>query len=263
LSGQNYEERYLKDDTYITKGLGLHSDLGYSTYQIELKSSELSSAIDYDVLEYTLGLSYVYGEWMFGGYSKFLVDEVHSNMFISSSHRALNNRADITKRESVFYLNHTLLRQAQESLKVNLLYRQSTLKAGDTFLSFYHYWSYFEYETKGVALSLVYSNKLSKYGFWFVNGGVLYTEAQVKISEMVENRRQDVSIEDTQDAMGVKIAMGYSYNLSAHLTFNLRADGWRLDFHKLDVRSLVGDRLPLAGLKEQSITTYMGLSWRF
>jgi hypothetical protein len=160
LQAQNHEEKYLKDLSYIAKGLGVHTDLGYSTYQIEIDSSEMSSAIDYDVLEYTLGLSYVYGEWMFGGYGKFLVKEMNSNMFITSNHKALKNHATIHKRESSFYINRTLSRKNQKSWKLNLLYRESNLEAKDSFISFYHYNSYFDYQTKGVACSLVYSEKI-------------------------------------------------------------------------------------------------------
>jgi len=263
LNAQNYEKKYLKDRFHIAKGFGLHSDLGYSTYQIEVDSSELSSAIDYDVLEYSLGLSYVYGEWMFGGYGKFLVDEVHSNMFITSSHKGLNNRADIGKKESAFYINHTLLRSSQSTLKANLLYRQSSLEAEDSFVSFYHYKSYFSYQTKGVALSLVYSRGVSKKSLYFINGGLLYSQAKVEINEKIEKSMQDVLVNDKQEAIGVKMAMGYSYSLSNHLNFNLRADGWWLNFKRLEVTSLVGDTLPKASLQEQSFSSYAGFSWRF
>jgi hypothetical protein len=57
--------------------------------------------------------------------------------------------------------------------------------------------------------------------------------------------------------------MGYSYALSEHLIINLRTDGWWLKFNQLDVSSLVGDQLPKASLKEQSLTSYIGFSWRF
>ena len=263
LNAQNYEEKYLKDRFHIPKGLGFHTDLGYSNYQIEVDSSEMSLAIDYDVLEQTFGFSYVFGNWMFGGYGKFLIDEVHSNMFITSSQVALNNRAIINKRESAFYINYTLLQKEHSSWKLNLLYRKSRLDAKDSFLSFYHYNSYFNYKTTGVATSLVYSNRFTKRSFYFINMGMLYTQAKVSISQKIEDSLQDVLVNDKSDALGLKLAVGYSYNFSKHLIFNLRADGWWLDFNRLDVTSLVGDHLPKASLKEQSFTSYAGFSWRF
>ena len=263
LNAQNYENKYLKDRFHIAKGLGLHTDFGYSSYQIEVDSSELSSAIDYDVLEYSLGLSYVYGKWMWGIYGKFLVDEVQSNMVISSTQKALNNRATIHKRESAFYINRTLLQKEQRTLKLNLLYRQSSLEAEDIFVSFYHYNSHFNYTTKGVAFSLVYSDRINKRSFYFINLGMLYTKAKVEISESVESRLQDIYIDNRTDALGVKVAVGYSYTFSNSLIFNLRMDGWWLNFDRLKVESLVGDKLPKASLKEQSFTSYTGFSWRF
>ena len=262
LNAQNYENKYLKDRFHTVKGLGLHTDLGYSSYQIEVDSSEMALAIDYDVLEYTLGLSYVYGSWMMGIYGKFLVDEVESNMFVTSTHQPLNNHATINKRESAFYINYTLSQQEQRSWRLNLLYRHSSLEAEDSFVSFYNYRSYFNYDTEGVALSLVYSHQIGE-GFYFLNTGVLYTQAEVKISDTIEERLQDVFVDDRNSAVGFKVAMGYSYNLTENLIFNLRADAWWLRFHSLKVASLVGDQLPKAELKEESFTTYTGFSWRF
>ena len=263
LNAQNYEDKYLVNNLHIAKGLGVHTDLGYSTYQIEVDSSEMDAAMDYNVLEYTLGVSYVYGEWLIGGYGKFLLDEIGSNMFISSSYKALNNYASISKKEFVFYLNHTLLRTEQSSWKFNGMYRWSSLEAKDYFLSYYHYNNYFNYTTRGIAGSLVYNYSINKHNHYFINIGMLYTHAKVEIYQNIESQLQDIFVKDTTTALGLKVAMGYSYYFSKHLIFNIRVDTWRLNFKGLEVNSLVGDQLPNASLKEQSFSSYIGVSWRF
>jgi len=52
-----WETQSFKNKLDIPKGFGLHMDLAYSSYLIELHSSEVDSAIDYDVLEATIGAS--------------------------------------------------------------------------------------------------------------------------------------------------------------------------------------------------------------
>jgi hypothetical protein len=263
LNAQNYEEKYPKDKLHIPKGLGIHTDLAYSSYLVEVDSSEMNSAIDYSVLEATLGVSYVYGSWMWGMYGKFLVDEVNSNMYVVTTHKQLTNQAQIDKKEFALYTNYTLFQKEKRSLRLNVIYKESQLNAKDSYSSFNDYKSYFYYDTKGVALSVVYADKLSEEHSYFISSGVLHSRARVKISETVNSIEQDAFIDNGSSATGVKVTLGYSYTLSNHLIFTVRGDAWRLNFSKLKVHSQVGDSLPKATLKEQSFSTYTGITWRF
>jgi hypothetical protein len=263
VDAQNYEEQYLKDKSHTASGLGIHGDLAYGSYLVEVDSSEMNSAIDYSVIEATLGLSYVYGSWMWGVYGKFLVDEVYNNMYVVTTQKKLSNQAKIEKKEFALYTNYTLFRKEQTSWRLNLIYRESRLNAKDDYNSFNNYESFFYYQTKGLALSLVYATKFNKRDALFMSLGILHSRAEVKISERVNRLKQDAFIEDDSSATGVKVSFGYSHNFSNRLIFTLRSDAWWLNFSKLKVQSQVGDSLPRAKLKEQTISSYMGLTWRF
>jgi len=263
LNAQNNEERFFKDKNAHADGFGLHSDVGYSSYLIELDSSELNSAIDYDVLEFTLGSTYSYEQWMFGLYGKFLLKELNSNMFVVTTQQKLGDQANIDKEEFGLYANYTLSQKENDAWRVNFIYRYSSLEAKDRYKEFNVYQSTFDYETQGVALSLVYAQTLNDKSSWFAQAGLLYSRAKVQLSESVNTQLQDSFVDDTAHALGGKVSLGYSYALSNQLFLTLRTDAWRLNFGELNVGSRVGDTLPKAKLKEQSFSTYTGLSWRF
>jgi len=263
LNAQNNEERFFKDKNAHADGFGLHSDIAYSSYLIELDSSELNSAIDYDVLEFTLGSTYSYEQWMFGLYGKFLLKELNSNMFVVTTQQKLGDQANIDKEEFGVYANYTLIQKENDAWRVNFIYRYSSLEAKDSYKEFNVYQSVFDYKTQGVALSLVYSQTLNDKGSWFAQAGLLYSRAKVQLSESVNTQVQDSFVDDIAQALGGKVSLGYSYALSNQLFLTLRTDAWRLNFGELNVGSCVGDTLPKAKLKEQSFSTYTGLSWRF
>ena len=263
LNAQNFEDKFYRDSSFISKGFGIHNDLAYSSYLIEIDSSEIDAVIDYDLLEYTLGVSYVYGSFMSGMYMKLLVDEIQSNIYLSSTQKRLGDRSNIDKNEFSFYLNYHFLREEKSSWSLNLIYRESIFDAKDSYDSFHHYSSYFYYKSKGLALSFVYANAFLEKNSYFISAGVLYSQARVQVNESVDSIVQDAFIEENSHAMGLKVALGYNYNFSKNLIFNLRTDAWWLKFSKLNVNSKVGDTLPKARLKEESISSYLGFTWRF
>ena len=263
INAQNYEEKFYKDATDIPKGFGVHTDVGYSDYLVELHSSEVDSAIDYDVLEFTLGASYVYDKWLWGVYGKFLVDEFKSNMYVVTTQSPLDDKANISKDEFALYVNYRLKESANDVWKINLIYRYASLDATDSYVSFYNYASHFQYQTDGLALSLVYSQMLNERDSWFINSGLVYSRAKVEMSESINHNLQDSFVNDSTKAIGVKLSAGYNYKVTNKLFLNIRIDAWRHNFNKLSVTSRVGDSLPKAELKEQSFSTYTGLTWRF
>ncbi|SFV59988.1 hypothetical protein MNB_SV-12-1251 [hydrothermal vent metagenome] len=258
LSGENYEEKYLKDDTFHPSNIAIHTDLGYSSYLIELHSSEIDSAIDYDILEFTLGASYSYDDWMWGAYSKFVVDEVISNM--NTKGESLGDKANIDRDEFAIYTNYTLRESESDAWRVNGILRVSSLDASDSYISYHHYTSQFRYQTQDLAISLVYSQNPNRDSSWFANSGLLYSQAQVEMYEGVDNNLQDSFVDDSSFAIGVKLSMGYNYRILSNLFFTLRGDYWHSDFEKLEVESRVGDRLPKARLREQVYSVHTGVT---
>lgn len=263
LSAENYEEKFYKDATHKVKGWGIHTDVAYSSYLIELDSSEINAAIDYDVVEFTLGTSYTYEDYMFGVYTKVLLKELQSNMNVVTTQAPLDDHANIDKKEFAFYVSRTLKESENSSWRVNAIYRYASLDAIDSYRAFYDYASTFDYVTHAMALSLVYAQKLNEEASWFVNGGLLYSQATVKMSEKINTNFQDSFVDDKANALGLKFSLGYNCKLNEHLFLNVRSDVWKLNFGELQVASRVGDTLPKAKLREQSFSSYLGFTWRF
>ena len=263
LYSLNNEDKYLKNNLDIPSSFGIHSDLSYGFYMVDVDSSEINSAIDYSVFEATVGISYVYNSWMLGVYSKILLDEVSSNMYVVNRAKKLNNHAKIKKKESAFYINYILLEEEKNSWRINIIYRESKLNAKDLYHSFNQYESYFNYGTRGVASSLVYAHQLNKKSSYNLSLGVLHTQAKVKIKEVVNTFDQDAFIDTKSSATGLKIAFGYNYYFTKNIIFNIRNDSWWLNFSKLNVNSQVGDFLPKAKLREESLSSYFGVTWQF
>ena len=263
VHAENYELKYFKDKSHIAQGIGIHSDLGYSSYLIELHSSEIDSAIDYDVLEFTLGASYSYDKWLFAFYSKFLVNEIESNMYVLNSKKLLNNHAQIDKNEFAIYGNYTFYNTEVDRWNINLIYRYASLDAVDSYHSFLDYRSDFSYQTDGLALSLSYLKQLTQQDTLLLNGGVVYNQVKVHIVESVNGELQDSFVNDTGAAIGRKISIAYNRKMTNHLSLTVRFDGWKHKFNKLNVSSRVGDHLPSARLKEESYSSYAGFGWRF
>jgi len=263
LYAQNYEERFYKDKNHHPSNISIHTDLGFSSYMVELDSSELDSSIDYDILEFTLGVSYSYDNWMWGVYTKLLANEIQSNMNITTTGKNLNDHADIDKKEFALYTNYTLEQNDKYTWRVNGIYRYAILDAIDSYISYNQYSSLFKYETNGLALSLDYSYLYTDNSSWFINYGFVYTQAIVKASESIKNHLQDSFVDSSSNAFGQKISIGYNYQIRPHTFINFRVDFWKLDFDKLKVKSRVGDTLPKASLQEQSFSSYIGISYAF
>ena len=265
LEAVTQNERYWEEETLknIPKGLGLHTDLAYGSYLIEVHSSEMDSAIDYDVLEATLGVSYVYDKWLLGTSVKFVVDEVQSNMYVVTTQAPLNNHAKINKNEFALYMHYLFIENEKESWHLNTIYRYASLDASDAYHSFFDYVSSFQYQTDGLAVSLLYQRNIVDKGMLFLNTGLLYSKAKVLMSTSVDGQLQDSFIDDSTNALGIKFSMGYKYDYSKNLSLHLRTDAWKQKFDSLNVLSRVGDTLPSATLKEESYNTYFGVAWRF
>lgn len=262
-SNLNHENRFYKDKNHHPKGFGMHTDIGYSSYLIELDSSEINSVIDYNILELTLGFSYRYNNWMWGFYGKFLLDELESNMYLTTTQKRLDNNVKIEKNEFALYTNYSLAQYKQSQWSLNVIYRYSVLNAIDNYHSFNNYSSKFNYQTNGLALSLLYAQNLTDNSSYFINTGFLYSRAKVKVSEHINQNAQDSFVDTSTSAIGTKLNIGYNHQLSNSLFLNIRMDGWRLNFGKLPVSSHIGDSLPKAKLKEESYSTYGGITWRF
>lgn len=263
LNAQSYEDRFYRDKNHHPSKIGIHSDVGYSSYMVEFHSSELDSAISYDILEFTLGASYSYDTWMWGIFGKFMIDELQSNMDVVPTGERRNDHAKINKDEFALYTNYTLSQNQRDALRINALYRYAHLDARDSYLSYNSYESLFRYRTQGLALSLVYSQILTEYSSCFINFGLIYSMAEVEISESIGSKLQDSYVDDISSAIGIKFSAGYNHKVFPNLFLNIRTDVWQSNFGTLQVKSRVGDRLPRATLTEQSFTLSTGVTWHF
>ncbi len=242
--------------------LSVDMDLGYTSYVIDVTSTELNRAIDYDVLELRLGSSYSYGDWMWGVNAKVLLQEEQSNLQSKEASSIIKDSATIDRQELSLYGSYKL----NEEFRANLLYRYANLKSSDGYHDVVHYDTTFNYRTDGVALSLVYIPSFlrnEKQLLW-LSSGLVYSQAQVEIDEKVDERVGDVSINDSSNAVGFQLGMGYNYSMRQNLMLKLSADWYRFDFGKLDVMSKnLNGVLEKASLEEETYSVRLGVVYRF
>jgi len=242
--------------------LSLDADVGYTSYIIDVGSSELNRAIDYNVIELRLGGSYSYEDWIFGVNGKLLLDEQKSNLNSTSSSNNFDDIATIDRNEFSIFANYKL----SEEFRGNILYRYSKLQSNDSYVDFYNYDTTFNYQTNGVALSFVYipSFLRKENQLLWLSSGVAYSQASVEIYEDIDSKRDDVSIDETKNSFGFQLGMGYNYSFTDNLTLKISGDWYRFDFGELNVvSSNLGGVLEQASLDEETYSVRLGLSYRF
>jgi len=246
------------NDTYRA-GWNFSADIGYTSYLINVTSSELSRVIDYNVLEATLGSSYAYGNWMWGIDTKILVNEQRSKLnFKESKNNSIKDIASIDREEFSLFINYKL----SEEFRINFLYRYARLKAKDNYVAFKIYNTLFDYQTNGLASSLVYMPSIFN-GFAFSVGAV-YSKADIKILETINGLEDDVFINDKSSSVGLKLGVGYNYSLIDKMAFRIISDWYRFDFGKLDVYSQSQKRVfEKASLNEETYAIRMGITYQF
>lgn len=256
-----YENLYANKDRKnpedaTRSGFNMSTDIGYTTYLIDVTSSELSRAIDYNVLEATLGMSYAYANWMLGIDTKILVYEQNSNL--SSSSGVLNDSADINRDELSLFINYKI----NEEFALNAVYRYANLKSTDSYVDVKKYNTTFNYSTYGLASSVVYTPSL--FNGLFLSTGLVYSNAKVEIFEKVNNSQDDAFIDDGSSSLGIKLGGGYSYAVNEDLALKLSADWYKFDFGKLNVNSLSTNKiLEQASLNEETYSIRLGVSYGF
>ena len=256
------EGHLIDESEKYASSLSIDMDVGYTSYIIDVTSSELNRAIDYDVLELRLGSSYSYGNWMWGVNTKVLLREEQSNLQSKEASTIIKDSATIDRQELSLYGSYKL----NEEFRANLLYRYANLKSTDGYHDVVRYDTSFDYRTDGVALSLVYIPSFlrnEKQLLW-LSSGVVYSQAQVEIDEKVDERVGDVSIDDSSNAVGFQLGMGYNYSVRQNLMLKLSADWYRFDFGELDVMSRNLNRvLEKASLEEETYSVRLGVVYRF
>ena len=257
---ENADRVYKNEKALPSKSIGFNADLGYTNYQIDVFSTELDRAIDYDVLELSLGASLSYGKWLYGVNFKSLVNELKSNVRVSESGNLLNDYAQIEREELSFYAIYPL----NHEVNLNFVFRHAKLEASDEYLSFVDYHTNFTYRTDGLALALTFNRNFEKHHHLWLSTGIAYSQADVQIDEQVNGQFDDAYIDDKSKSMGLKIGAGYNYALSTNFTFKLSGDVYSFDFCDLEVRSRSqNSSLEKATLGEETYSLRAGFSYRF
>jgi len=261
LQAKEFTERLDKNpDSKLSDNLSASIDWGYTVYLIDVTSSELNRAIDYNVLEATLGLSYAWDWGSVGVNAKLLLGVDQSNLTLDSTDNPLNDTASIDRNEFFIYGNYNLT----PNLQLNLVYKYSNLEANDLYENFKVYDTHFGYSTNGLVASLSYLAIESYHHIVWLNGGITYSQADIQIYEKIDGVADDVSIDDTQSAFGIKLGVGYTYKYSDDLDIRLTADWYSYDFGTVAVDSKVlGGTFDQATLTEQTYSVRVGVSYRF
>lgn len=259
--GYDMDNRYPKDaNATFEDSINLTFELGYGRYLIDVTSNELSRAIDYRVLEATVGIAMSWREWNFGATTKALIDERYSNLYLENFQRSLNDTATIERSDYSLYANYNL----GERGSLNLLYKYYKLQSNDRYINFREYDSHFNYTSQGLALSYLHYIDVGYDGSDIVLGvGGVYTRADVEIYEVVNGANDDVFIDDSQNAFGVKLIVGYVYKYD-NSYFSLMVDWYNYDFDTLDVQSrFLNEAFEEATLTEETYSIRFGYLYKF
>jgi len=263
LFGFNLDNRYPKEqNATFHDSLNLTLDIGYGVYLIDVVASEINRAIDYRVMEATIGASYSIGRGNIGINTKALIKETQSNMFYKDTHEGLNDAANIDRDDVSLFANY-YLDDSHRSI-INGVYKYYHLQANHQYTDAYDYDTHFNYTTHGLALSYFYNQPITYDGSKLVLGvGVLYSHANVEIYENIDNEPQDAYIDDSANALGVKAAIGYVYRLD-NLQFKVVADWYHYNFGNIDVFAhALNQQIGEATLEENLFSIRFGYIHKF
>jgi len=234
---------YLVAEEKLEPRFNLKSGISYTSYVIDVTSSNLNRAINYRVLESKLGLSYSWEKGSIGLYSQFLLDSYKSsNMTLYTRDTPLNDIASINRENFYFYTNYKF----SKYFLINLIYRYNQLESNYLYNSGdYSYKPHFNYKTNGLGVSLQYNIpistdtiKLKAYqkASLGLSVGLLYSKANVNIFEELNSVNYDMFINDTSNALGVKLSVGYNLTWD-NITFQVFGDWYQYNFDKLSIKS--------------------------
>jgi len=263
LLGFNPDNRYLKEqNATFQNSLNMTLDIGYGIYLIDVTSLEINRAIDYRVLEATIGASYSIGNGNIGINTKAIIKEKQSNISYIDTHEGLNDHATIERNDFSLFGNYYL--DSSHRSILNFVYKYYDLKASHQYKNVYDYDTHFNYTTHGLALSYIYNQPITYDGSKVVLGlGVLYSHANVEIYENINGVTHDAYIDDTQNALGVKVALGYIYRVD-NMQFKIVADWYYYDFGNLQVDShLLNQNIGEATLQESIYSIRFGYIHKF
>ena len=258
----SYDKALENPEDINASALSFDMDVGYTSYIIDVTSSELNRAIDSTVLELRVGSSYSYGDWMWGVNGKVLLHELKSNLSLGDTTSRLNDTATIDRNEFSFFGSYKL----NEEFRANLLYRYAKLQSNNNYNDVRDYDTTFNYNTNGLAFSLVYIPTLlrTETQLLWLSSGAVYSQATVEVSESINTRLNDVSINDKQSALGFQLGTGYNYLFSNNVILKVSADWYKFDFGKLDVDSqTMNGVLEQASLNEETYAVRFGVVYRF
>jgi len=244
----------------------LVSNIGYTNYGIDITSTEFDRAIDYTLLELTVGAEYHYNYWGYGLFYKSRILEIDSNSIVTDT--GGKDKATIDRGEfiaSISYLLKNVEYDYEDEWFFNLAYYKSSLKSDDSFKIFNTYESSFTYDTEGVALSTSFIQKPwgNKHTLTFT-GGVLYTKADLSIYATKNSIPRDTYVKDSVNAYGIKVGVGYKYDITPNFSFKASGDWYYLNFQDVDIFSIKnGGLLEKGTLNESTYSIRLGGAYIF
>ena len=245
----------------------LVSEIGYTNYGIDITSTEFNRAIDYQLVELTVGAEYHYNRWGYGAFYKFSADEIGTNSIVDDT--GGEDKAHVDRDEfvlSLSYLWKDFEFDYKGELFSNLSYYSSSLKSDDSFEVFNTYTSSYRYDTQGVSLSL--SSVQKPWGdahALTLTGGFLYTVADIGIYATKNAEDRAVYVKDSGvGAYGVKFGIGYAYEVNPNFGLKISTDWYYLDFEDINIYSheKVG-LLEKGTLNESTYSLRVGGAYRF
>lgn len=265
-----------REDVKAYSSWAITSDISYSSYNLDLQGTSHMKAIAYDVSELTVALSRNTYPWQYSIGYRSVINEISTNSSIPRT--GGKDSANIDRDEFFLLINYlfnlekiinNFLIQSidigQERVALNMILYSSSLNASNQFDLGYTFRQTYNYDTKGLKLSLNYkltpNNK--KYKFWLF-GGLLYTRANLNFDEYQDNTLKPRYVNESVNQFGKNLGFAFTYDMNHNMVLKIIGDWYNVDFGDVDVYSRSTKQVvDTAKFQENTSSVRVGLAYKF
>jgi len=258
---------YIREVKQIDKSKIVSLDLGYTSYALDIDADIFNRAIDYELLELTLGMNFTYdSHWIFGIYYKGVLDEVKTNSIVDATGE--KDSATVDRNEFLLTttykipLNNNYDRE--DKLSLHAIYYNSSVKSDNSFFLTESLRKEYNYKTEGLKISMIYVLRpfIQRHKFW-INGGLVYSQAELDFKEYSNNLLKDTYVDDKVDLFGLNLGAGYSYTVNNNMTIKAIIDWYGFHAEEIDILSRSQGFLTRGTFNEQTYSLRVGTSYSF
>jgi hypothetical protein len=258
---------YIREVKQIDASKAISLDLGYTSYALDIDADIFNRAIDYDLLELTVGMNFSYDKnWVFGAYYKGVVDEVQTNSIVDATGE--KDSANVDRNEFLLTTTYKIPLNnnydKEDKLSLHAIYYNSSLKSDNSFFLSEELRKEYNYKTQGLKISMIYALRpfIQRHKLWF-NGGMVYTQAKLDFKEYASGDLKDTYVEDKVNLYGVNFGAGYSNAVNTNMSIKAIADWYGFNAEEIDISSRTQGSLTKGTFNEQTYSLRLGVAYSF